>query len=79
MVLEPADPAALDDLDPRRRVEQAFPVPATRISEALVMGIPHAALGLLAAAETSVKPQLREWPGGVAAGVRRLATDLLAG
>jgi len=79
MVLEPADPSALDDLDPMRRIEQAFPVPAARISEALVMDIPGAALGLLAAAETSVKPRLGEWPGGVAAVVRRLATDLLAG
>jgi len=78
MVLEPADTSALDDLDPRRRVEQAFPVAAARISEALVMDIPEAALGLLAAAETSVKPLLREWPGGVAAAVRRLATDLLS-
>ena len=78
MVLEPADTAAIDDLDPRRRVEQMFPVPAAHISQALAGSVPEAALGLLAAAETSVKPHLSEWPAGVAAIVRRQATDLLA-
>jgi hypothetical protein len=79
MVLEPADPDVMDDLDPRRRVEQMFPIPAARISEALVRDVPEAVLGLLAAAEMSVKPHLQEWPAGVAAVVRRQATDLLAG
>ena len=78
MVLEPADPAAIDDLNTRRRVEQMFPIPAARISQALAGSVPEAALGLLAAAETSVKPHMSEWPAGVAAIVRRQATDLLA-
>lgn len=76
-VLEPEDPSAVDDLNPWRRVEQAFPDAARSIAAALTEDVPRAALGLLAAAETSVKPALGSWPTGVAAIVRRMATDLL--
>lgn len=76
-VLEPADPLAVDDRNPWRRVEQAFPQAAERIAEALEDPVPRAALGLLAVAETTVKPRLAEWPGGAAAVVRRIATGLL--
>jgi hypothetical protein len=76
-VLEPSDTGALDDLNPWRRVEQAFPGRAARISIALASDLPSAALGLLAVAET-LKPMLDDWPSGVAAVVRRLATDLEA-
>ncbi len=75
-VLEPVDADAIDDLNPWRRVEQAFPAMAERISAALLEDTPQAALELLAAAET-LKPRLASWPTGVAAAVRRLATGLL--
>ncbi len=74
LVLEPAHPEALDDLDPWRRVEEAFPDMAARISEALAEDVPRATLGLLAAAET-LRPMLADWPAGVAAAVRRLAVE----
>jgi len=74
MVLESAAPEAIDDLNPWRRVEQAFPEMAVRISDAMTQEIPQAALGLLAAAET-LKPSLEDWPSGVAAIVRRMAGE----
>ncbi|MFH2072771.1 MAG: aminoglycoside 6-adenylyltransferase, partial [Actinomycetota bacterium] len=74
LVLEPADPDAVDDLNPWRRVEQAFPDMAARISAALAQDVPAATLGLLATAET-LRPLLADWPAGVAAVVRRLASE----
>lgn len=76
MVLEPADPVAVDDLNPWRRVEQAFPEAAARISVALAQDVPQATLGLLAVGE-GLRPHLADWPTGVAAVVRRMAADLL--
>ena len=75
-VLQPADPGAVDDLNPWRRVDQAFPEMAERIAAALLQETPQAALELLAAAET-LKPRLESWPTGVAAAVRRIASGLL--
>ncbi|MCJ7725099.1 MAG: aminoglycoside 6-adenylyltransferase [Acidimicrobiia bacterium] len=76
MVLDPADPTAVDDLNPWRRVEQAFPGVASRIAAALAQDVPQATLGLLAVAE-ALRPHLADWPTGVAVVVRRMAGDLL--
>lgn len=61
-----------------RRAERDLPELAGRIGEALEAPTPRAALGLLAVAETSVKPRVGEWPDGAAAVVRRTASALLS-
>jgi len=76
MVLDPVDPGAVDDLNPWRRVEQAFPEVAGLISAALAQDIPRATLGLLAVGE-GLRPHLADWPTGVAGVVRRRAAGLL--
>jgi hypothetical protein len=49
---------------------------ARRIAEAVTAPTPDAALALLAAAESAVKPRVEEWPDGAAAVVRRTANGL---
>ncbi|MFC0678374.1 hypothetical protein ACFFGH_11035 [Lysobacter korlensis] len=65
--------AALDDLDPTRRVEQAFPGLASRIERLLVLDVEECARGLLDLTTELLEPG---WPGfprrGVDAVRRRL-------
>jgi hypothetical protein len=75
----PTDPAAVDDLNPWRRVELAYPEPARRIATALRAETPEAALALLEIAETTVVRHLEDWPTAAARVVRRVTAGVLAG
>lgn len=68
--LAPSEPAALDDLDPARRFERAFPPLAAEIDAALGREVPEAARALLALAARTLGPRFP--PEGVAAVARRL-------
>jgi hypothetical protein len=68
--LAPAEPAALDDLDPARRFERAFPRLAAEIDAALGCDVPEAARALLAVAVRALGPRLPA--EGAAAVARRL-------
>lgn len=61
----------------RRDAERSVPDLAARIDAALGRPLPEAALELLAAAESVVRPRMEEWPDGAAVAVRRLASALL--
>jgi hypothetical protein len=79
LAVPPARPEAVDDLNPWRRVEIAFPEPGRRIAAALRADLPEAALALLEVAETMVVRHLDEWPAGAARVVRRVTAKVLAG
>jgi hypothetical protein len=68
--LRPAEPAALDELDPARRFERAFPALAAEVDAALGREVPEGARALLAAAVRALGPRLPA--GGAAAVARRL-------
>lgn len=66
----PEAEAALDDLDPFRRFERAYPRLAARVDAALSRPPREAAVGLLHIAASELAPCLAEWPGDAAAVVR---------
>ena len=66
-VVPPTDPAAVDDLNPWRRVEQAFPEIATVLAAALEHPVPRAAAEMLALAERKVRPHAPGYPVEAAA------------
>ncbi|HEU4385024.1 MAG TPA: hypothetical protein VFR85_16190 [Anaeromyxobacteraceae bacterium] len=70
--LPPADPAALDDLDPARRFERAFPALAAEIDAALGREVPEAAAALLEVAGRALAARLPA--EGVAAVARALGS-----
>ncbi|HYQ80041.1 MAG TPA: hypothetical protein VEP68_01000 [Anaeromyxobacteraceae bacterium] len=68
--LVPAEPGALDDLDPARRFERAFPDLAAEIEAALRREVPEAARALFQVASRALGARLP--PQGAAAVARRL-------
>ncbi len=70
--LSRADPGALDDLDPARRFERAFPALAAEIDAALGRDVPEAARALLGAAVRALGARLPA--EGVAAVTRSLGS-----
>ena len=68
--LHPLDPAALDDLDPSRRFERAFPALAAEIEAELRREVPEAARALLQVASRALGARLPA--EGAAAVARRL-------
>jgi len=72
--LSPAEPAALDDLDPARRFERAFPALAAEIDAVLGREVPEAAWALLAVAARALGSRLPA--EGAAAVARRLDESL---
>ena len=73
--LPPAEPAALDDLDPVRRFERAFPALAAEIDAAMGREVPEAARALLAVAGRALGPRL---PAEGAAAVTRWLDEAAA-
>ena len=65
----PAD--RLDDIDPRRRFEAAFPALGTEIAALLESDTEAAARGLLDLAERRIAPQMTDWPTEAAGAIRR--------
>jgi hypothetical protein len=60
----------LDDLDPFRRFEGAYPRLASRVNAALSLPPLEAALALLDLAGRELGPRLPDWPAGAEAAVR---------
>lgn len=73
--LRPAEPGVLDDLDPVRRFERAFPPLAAEVDAALALEVPEAARALLSAAVRALGPRL---PGGGAEAVTRRLDEAAA-
>jgi hypothetical protein len=69
--IPPAVPAALDNIDPFRRFEQAFPALGAEINACLLLPVPQAALELLDLVEQSVQYTLPDYPETAAQAVRR--------
>ncbi len=66
-VAEAAEPDAIDDLTPWRRVERSHPELAAEIDAALLRATPEAAGALLEIAERRVAPRAgSSWPGAAA-------------
>lgn len=63
--------APLDDLDPLRRFERAYPVLGKEIGDLLDASVPEAAAGLLAIARRELADRISGWPGDAAATVER--------
>ncbi len=72
-------PDAVDDIDPRRRFELAFPRLAAEIDAALAGDPERAALFLLVLAERELEPRSAGWPTAAAAVVRRYLESDRAG
>lgn len=73
--LPPAEPGALDDLDPTRRFERAYPALAAEVEAALGREVPEAARALLSAADRALGARL---PAEGTAAVARRLDQLLA-
>lgn len=57
-----AEKAVLDNLDPFRRFERAYPELGQEVNRLLLLEVPAAALGLLELAERELKPYLYNYP-----------------
>lgn len=66
----PEAAAPLDDLDPFRRFERAYPALGTRVNAAVALPPLEAALALLDLAGSELAGRLPEWPGAAASVVR---------
>lgn len=71
----PEAEAALDDLDPFRRFERAYPGLGARVNGALALAPLEASLALLDLASRELDGRLPGWPAGAAAVVRKRISD----
>jgi hypothetical protein len=65
----------LDDLDPLRRFERAYPSLGRELNEHLAAPLSVGAAGLLALASRELAPRLAAWPAAGAAAVERCLTE----
>lgn len=73
-VVPPDHPEAVDDLNPWRRMEQAFPAIAAALNAAVLLPVPAAAAAMLEVAERRVRPHHPGYPAAAAAVVSAFVT-----
>ncbi len=77
-VVPPERDGELDDLNPWRRFETAYPSLATRIERVIRLPIPEAALALADLAQVRVAPHFTGYPTEAAAVIRAALEEMLA-
>jgi lincosamide nucleotidyltransferase len=69
--LAPANPAALDNLDPLRRLETAYPFVANALADAVALPVAEAARRMLDVVERALREAITPWPEHAVSVVRK--------